>query len=221
MVVQPGKKGGADMNRIITRVSTTIATAALLASTFLPAAFAEISINISGNGSRSHSSVDFESNQSTTIVQSNDTQIHNNVSSHVNTGGNSASGNTGGDNAIRTGNATSDVKIVNHAGSNIASGNLCGCENSDIWISVHGNGSRSTSDVSVQSDKNFKQFQSNNTDIWNDVHNSLNTGRNRANDNTSGNWWWWHNNGGSTTIDTGSARSMVDIVNHGSSNVLY
>ena len=159
---------------IKTKISTAIATGAVLASSIAPAAFAN-SIEISGNGAFSRNSADVSQESSTRVVQSNDSNISNNVSVSNDTGGNSSSFNTGGDTTIRTGDATSDVRIVNEGNTNVANVQSCGCDSGGS-ISIHGNGAFSENDVDVDSSHETTYVQRNNQDIDNDVNVDNSTG---------------------------------------------
>src|SRR5687767_13335161 len=101
------------------KIAYFVSTAALLGSAGLFPAFAD-TVTISGNGAFSDNNVHVSEHDETFVRQSNNTSISNNVSSHSNTGNNSASYNTGGDVSILTGDAHSNVSIQNTAGINVA-----------------------------------------------------------------------------------------------------
>lgn len=181
----------------------------LLSAVFVSPAFASSDIRIAGNGSNSDSSVRVNEQNDVTVRQTNDTNISNNVSVDNNTGHNSISGNTGGDVTVRTGDATSNVDISNVAGSNVAHINGC-CDDADTNINIEGNGSRSENSVHVSKDADLTVTQHNATDINNDVDVRNNTGFNALDDNT------W----GDVSLQTGDARSDVNISNEAGKNVL-
>jgi len=181
----------------------------LLSAVFVGTASADTDLRIVGNGSHSDNSIRVNKEENLTVRQSNDTNITNNVSVDNNTGRNSASGNTGGDVRIRTGDATADVNITNKAGMNVA--NIgSGGEGEDTKIKIEGNGSWSDNSVRVSSESNLTVRQDNDTNIDNDVDIRNNTGHNRANGNT------W----GDVTIQTGNAEADVNISNEAAKNVL-
>jgi hypothetical protein len=160
---------------------SAVAVAGLTASFLAPSAFADTSILISGNGYRSDNSVSVDQNSSTTVVQSNDATFVNNVTTSNNTGGNSASRNTGGDVTIVTGDAESFVDISNSANRNELSISGCGtCGHGGSDILIVGNGAHSDNRVDVDSDheKFFGQF--NDADFRNSVNTHNNTGGNSA-----------------------------------------
>jgi hypothetical protein len=181
---------------IKTKISTAIATGAVLATSLAPAAFAN-SIEISGNGAFSDNSVDFTQRNTTRVVQSNDSNISNTVRVSNDTGGNSSSFNTGGDTTIRTGNASSDVSIVNEGNSNVANLQSCGCE-SGTDISIHGNGAFSENGVDVDTSRNTSLVQRNTQDIDNNVHVDNSTGNGSYDSGSGANYQhsmpYWNNN---------------------------
>jgi len=191
-----------------TKITSGLTTLVLLSAVFATPAFADTDVVIGGNGSHSDNTVRVDEDSTTTLRQSNDTTISNTVSVNNNTGHNTASGNTGGDVTIRTGDATSDVNISNQAGENIANINGC-CENGDTTLKILGNGSHSDNLIDFSRDANLTLIQDNDTDISNDVNVHNNTGYNSADGNT------W----GDVTIETGDANSQVNIHNEAGKNV--
>lgn len=77
-------------------------------------------VNNSGNGDGSTNTTNVAQSSDSTTNQSNDAHIVNNVNLSANTGGNSASLNTGGDSTIVTGDANVIASIVNFVNNNIA-----------------------------------------------------------------------------------------------------
>ena len=77
----------------------------------------------SGNGSNSDNNASSDQAIIDTITQVNVADIDNNLILDANTGGNSASGNTGGDVYITTGNADVTAQVLNIANTNIIGGN--------------------------------------------------------------------------------------------------
>jgi hypothetical protein len=241
-------KGGEKM--IKRTITTGIATAAIMFGTIAPAAFADSSFVISGNGSRSQNSITSDTSNTMIVSQSNDTRVNNDVSVSNDTGGNSASGNTGGGVSLRSGDASADVIIHNMAGSNVADiGNSCGCESGNVDAIIAGNGSRSDNSIDTSNNHYFLLNQQTNTDFDNNVDIDNSTGNNDVSDNTGGSsfwnnnfpWWmqnqhdmdWWktHNmgdwnnwnssNGGTTAFKSGNADATVLIHNMGSENIAY
>jgi spore coat protein C len=193
---------------MLNKITTGLTSLVLLSAVFATPAFADTDVVIAGNGSHSDNDVRVDLERNTTVSQTNDTDISNNVSVNNNTGYNSASGNTGGDVSIRTGDATSDVNISNQAGVNIANINGC-CDNGDTTLRILGNGYRSDNSINFSQENNLRLIQNNDTDITNDVDVHNNTGHNSADGNT------W----GDVSIDTGDADSNVYIHNEAGKNV--
>ena len=120
----------------------------------------------------------------TSVHQSNDTSISNNVSTHSNTGNNSANDNTGGDVSIHTGDARSHVSIENTAGVNAAYVNN-DHEKSDWKIKESENGAHSDNEIHFSNNDKKEVTQENDTKIENNVDVQANTGYNHADENTS------------------------------------
>lgn len=158
------------------------------------AAAEEITISVSGNGGGSNNSVEVTANTTTTVTQTNNADIHNDVSSDANTGDNTVSSNNG-EAAIVTGDATGTTDIANQGINLNSADNPCGdCQNNPINISIKGNGSDSINAVGLGISNNSGAYQSNSAQITNNVTNSANTGYNNAN-----------NNNGDVAIVTGDA----------------
>lgn len=83
-----------------------------------------ISITNDGNSSDSQNSGEVTSINDSTVVQENNALINNNVKLSANTGGNSASRNTGGDNSITTGDANVMLNLVNFVNNNFSGGRV-------------------------------------------------------------------------------------------------
>lgn len=72
-----------------------------------------------GNGAGSTNTSSINQTTANTTTQTNNTKIVNNLNLSANTGGNSTSRNTNGDNSIKTGDATVIASIVNFVNNNI------------------------------------------------------------------------------------------------------
>lgn len=79
----------------------------------------EVIVSNSGNGAGSDNSANSTTTTETTITQENDAVVNNELKLVANTGGNSASDNTGGSNEIKTGDAKVIANIVNFVNNNI------------------------------------------------------------------------------------------------------
>lgn len=140
---------------------------------------------ISGNGSDSHSEVKVDSAPQTTVQQSSDAHVNNDVKVTENTGDNKTSDNSGGSNSISTGNASSSTSISNSANSSSVSVQNCNCS-SNSSVSISGNGAYSHNKSDINSGANNSITVNQNAYLTNSVDENLNTGRNSANDNTNG-----------------------------------
>ncbi|HSX57960.1 MAG TPA: CHRD domain-containing protein [Candidatus Saccharimonadales bacterium] len=148
----------------------TLAIAASTATIFLGSvapALASTTVVISGNGADSNNRVNFTSRNTTTIRQTNNADISNNIHVISNTGGNTANKNTGGDVSIRTGNSNVDVNVSNRANSNVvfgfggsSSGNFSGKGN--FTVSGNFNNKDNHRDDNKNHDKDFDNKDSHN-----------------------------------------------------------
>lgn len=195
------------MTNLKVKLASGIATGAILANTLLPlGAFAEETYTVSGNGTGSQNSVTSSGNTSTTVNQSNEATVTNDVDVTSNTGNNEASGNTGGDVTVNTGNASSNVSVSNSANSNSAE--LGCCQSNGGTVDLSGNGANSNNTVKLMGDNTTTANQTNKANFTNNVNVDQNTGKNRANANT----------GGNVSVTTGDADSSVEIVNAANAN---
>ena len=204
------------MTKLQKKVATAIATGALLFNTALPA-FADVTLEISGNGADTYNKAEVDVNQNRTVVQSNEANISNNVTATADTGDNDANRNTGGSVSVDTGNATTKVDVSNAANSNEAELECC---EADVDVLISGNGDNSTNKVELDvndprhhrgHDDEFLGtgiFQENEAKIDNDVTAKADTGDNDANRNT----------GGDVSVTTGDAKTTVDILNQANAN---
>lgn len=168
------------------KIVSIVAVGLLYAVIAVPAAFADTDVEIRGNGSFSENEIEVERESSIEVEQENETDISNNVSISANTGGNSASGNTGGDVRVRSGNSSTSVLITNKSGCNSATiDNSCLCEE-DLTVSVGSNGSFSENEAEVEETHELEVEQKNEAEFENNVEVSQYTGGNRANFNTRG-----------------------------------
>src|SRR2546430_1696013 len=131
-----------------TRITTAIATGAVLLNALAPLAFAETQLNITGNGSDSKSTINLSNNNTTNVVQSNNATVNNDVKTNLSTGDNRANDNTGGNVVVDTGNAKSNVTLSTVANSNKANVEGCNaCNGGNVTVNVSNNGSDSKNRV--------------------------------------------------------------------------
>lgn len=193
------------MTTLQKKIATAIATATLLVNSALPV-FATTTIEISGNGSSSDSTVVAGMTQTTTVVQSNESDVTNVVNVNADTGDNKAEDNTNGDVEIETGDATVDVNVENTLNSNSA--DIDCCPSGDVDVLISGNGVDTDNDVNLALGTSTEVYQTNEADVKNLVWAEAETGDNDAEDNT----------GGSVSIDTGDADVTVDLSTWANSN---
>ncbi|MBI4136607.1 hypothetical protein HY469_00940 [Candidatus Roizmanbacteria bacterium] len=146
------------------------------------------------------------------------------------TGNNSASGNTGGDVSIETGDANTTGTIMNFLNTNAAgvmvsefniaddhmgdyvldfdANCISGCGGSTA-IANTGNGSDSTNTGSVDMTSTDQTFQTNDANIGNEMVLLADSGNNTADANT----------GGNSTINTGDANVAANILNFANTNL--
>lgn len=74
-----------------------------------------------GNGANTNNTTSVSQNTQNALSQTNNANIGNNLQLSANTGGNSTSYNTGGDNGIQTGDANIVANLVNFVNNNVAS----------------------------------------------------------------------------------------------------
>jgi hypothetical protein len=168
----------------------------------------DVDVLISGNGDNSYNKVDLDVNHSrhdesgTFVEQENEANIKNEVDADSNTGKNDANRNTGGDVEITTGSATTSVDILNQANGNSAkvSGNNDGVK---LSARILDNGADTTNKIYLDYEHSIVLDQDNEANVDNDVNADSDSGKNDANRNT----------GGEVSIDTGDAKTDVEIDN--------
>jgi outer membrane biosynthesis protein TonB len=195
----------------------------------------------SGNGSESENIAEIDQNTTNNTFQNNDANIENNLIIDATTSQNEVNDNTNGDNSIKTGNTNVDANVINVANSNVSGGvwwlvlvneagnwvgkivgspdgtNMAGSEGTEFVVDENGevvarnsdNGSGSTNNTSVAQNNTNNTTQENKINLVNNVDLSANTGHNDAKDNT----------GGNTSVETGDANVVANIVNFVNNNI--
>lgn len=197
------------MTNLLRKVSVGVATGALFASLFATAAFANVDVEIFGNGDNSINNATVDIITSTNITQNNTTNVSPDINSSAKTGNNEASNNTGGNVSIDTGNANSSVNVSVGGSSNAANITACGC-NQTVNTTISGNGVDTLNDALVTKTHVLSASQGNLTTVSGPVRSRARTGRNRANSNTNG----------TVNVTTGNAVSTVDVSVTAPSNTL-
>lgn len=194
-----------------------------------------------GNGSNSSNNGAVNDTLNNNVFQSNDANITNNLFIDAETGENNVTKNTDGNNSITTGNTNVDASILNIANMNLLGGNMWlvlvneagnwvgklfgapegsmiagadGMEfaydsNGQINVTNANNGSGSENSGTVNNTTNNDLNQTNTANVVNNVNLFANTGGNTADKNT----------GGNSSIITGDAEAIANIVNFVNNNI--
>lgn len=195
----------------------------------------------SQNGSDSTNSANATQNTTNNTVQTNLASITNNLNLDSTSGDNIASRNTDGSNSITTGNTSVDANVLNVANSNIDGGvwwlvlvneagqwigkimgapdgaNYAGSEGSEFTVNEAGevtavntgNGEGSQNNSNVTQNQTNNTVQTNNVNLTNNLNLAANTGGNSASRNT----------GGNSSVVTGDAQIMANLVNFVNNNI--
>lgn len=198
---------------IIHKLGTGIATASLLATAFVPVAFAETTTDVlvHGNGVDSETTVEIVNKDKTVVQQESATIVVNEIVNSSSTGGNGISGTTGeeSEQSIVSGDAKSVVTVSVTGGSNAAEVQSCGCDG-NANVEVSDNGAGSTQSVLLKLKNKLKVLQGSVTQSVTGISNKSKTGKNKIKNSTGS---------VSNTIESGDATSKVDVVVEGGSNV--
>ncbi|MGI5827631.1 MAG: hypothetical protein ACOX6V_01260 [Patescibacteria group bacterium] len=211
---------------------------------------ASLAAATTGNGSNSTNTTEFADTETSTLVQDNNAEIANDITAEATTGDNQTSNNTGGNSIVKTGNADTDVNVLNIANNNLEGGNwwlvlvnkagqwigkifgmkdgavAAGSEGLEVTVNEDGsvnatngsqpatvttteNGANSKNVTTITQTENSETFQTNNAAINNSLNLTANTGGNTASYNT----------GGDSTIITGDAKIVANIVNFVNNNI--
>lgn len=200
------------------KLTSAIAGSIAMFALATTATFADTTLEISGNGDGSTNTITVTSEQNCTVKQSSDTDVHALVGASASTGGNEASGNTGGNVTINTGNATANASVTVTGGSNTATDPCCcqqcneceGCSSGENAAVISGNGHGSTNDITVDKKKNTRVRQRANTSVGALVGAKAKTGKNKTNSNTNG----------TVLIDTGTTNSTASVDVFGGTNTI-
>ena len=148
---------------------------------------AKIDISSMGNGAGSDIKVRFNRISKTRINQSNNADVVNKINISSNTGGNTSSKNTGGDQKVDTGNIDNTVVVDNAVNVNdLVLVGCDDCDDHDSTITVDGNGANSDTDIKVEEKDDLRFTQDNDADVKTKIDVDADTGDNKANKNTNG-----------------------------------
>lgn len=197
------------MTKLQNKIASGMAGAAMLIASVAPyAVAADVTLQVSGNGSDSQSTVDVQKQSNTQVNQTNFAEVDNKIDVSSNTGDNEIEDNTGGNIDLETGNANQTVVVSNKLNSNVADVEECDCEGGETDVLIEGNGTNSTNRVDLEQRTRVDVDQFNAADVWNNVDHYANTGRNDIEDNT----------GADIEADTGNATATTVITTEANSN---
>ncbi|MEX0616872.1 MAG: hypothetical protein WD231_03630 [Candidatus Woykebacteria bacterium] len=197
------------LKKLTFKISLT--TAAFGASLLIaPGALAQTAQNQS-TGADSSNTAEVKVENDLNVSSNNTANINNNLKISANTGGNSASKNTG-DGTVKTGDITGRVSIVNDVNSNSLNDSNFDCSSLctvswDIKASNSHTGADSENSATVNVENDVDITQNNDLDIDNNLDADLNTGDNEADKNT-----------GDGSVKSGDIDFDVSIVNEGNNN---
>lgn len=159
---------------------------------------------ISGNGERSVNEVVVKEVRDTSIDQSNEANVANDIDIAATTGENTAADNSG-DVAIETGDTSAEVTIENSA--NVSSVEIGCCPEGDSSLEISGNASNSENAIDLDKNRDVDISIDQTANITNNVTGYMNTGDNVAKDNS-----------GSILIDTGDIK-VEGVIENGPVNI--
>ena len=151
-------------------IVTTIITSLVILSGDVHA----LEIEMSGNGSESSSEIQVAVEQETTVEQSYEANVENDVNTEANTGDNEASGNTGEETNISTGDIQNQVEVTNEVNSSTVQTQDCCQDNTSLVIEGNGADSENSIDYSQSQETNVQVIQE--ADIQNSITGNSNTG---------------------------------------------
>lgn len=143
-------------------------------------------IVVTGNGTGSSNEVNSSVSQDVNVSQDNNADVSNDVTVDATTGNNSASDNTGDDNAIKTGDVQVQTQIGNNVNTSVASVGCCPTNGNGGGAIISGNGSHSDNSISSNFSNTVNINVNQNADITNVINGYASTGGNTADDNTDG-----------------------------------
>lgn len=153
----------------------------------------DISAGNSTTGADSDNTADVSIDSSNCVDVHNDADIHNNIDVSANTGGNTASKNTG-DGSVSTGDAQVSARVINSVNKVGLSGNGSGSSLGSVDVLNHRTGAESDNHATVEFENRNDINIRNNADINNDIRGRAETSDNEASKNT-----------GDGSVETGDA----------------
>lgn len=173
-----------------------------------------VDVYVTGNGKGSTNEVTVDSSCAQTVSQSSETKAEVLLYVAGNSGYNDASGNTGADVKIKTGDVINEVKIGVYGGGNFAKVPDCCCgDESEGVVKVKENGKDSENTVEVTAESVFETEQDTQTSAGITAEILGNSGKNRAKYNTG--------KYSDVKIKTGAVKNKVSVKVKGGSNILF
>lgn len=196
---------------LIKKAMASAAAAGLMSLLSTGSVLAGTTVVIKDNGYDSDNIVRIRSGCQTTVIQGSETWAVAQISSSASTGGNEASGNTGGNVTVDTGKATSDVAVSVTGGDNSASvDSCCACLDGELDVKIMDNGAKSFNKVNNATWFSETAIQAAKTKAFVGIAAKAKTGKNKAK----------HNTGGAVIVTTDNAKSTVDVTVEGGTNTL-
>lgn len=142
------------------KFATGFVTGTLILASVIPA-FADTTVDITGNGNNSDNFVSVVNKCKTKVTQSNTTTANINLDVNGNSGGNTANGNVGSGVDIDTGAVNNTVMVTVTGGDNTAdlSGCCCNGNNDEPHVTIKNNGNNSINTALVRNKKKAKARQ--------------------------------------------------------------
>lgn len=139
-------------------------------------------IIITGNGSESSNEITITNSSSTTVTQSNDAQVNNNINTQATSGENTANSNTAENTSVQTGDINVSSTIQNNLNQSIA--DVGCCNNNEGTANISNNGSESQNAISYTNSTTTTVTAQNTATITNNVQGTAITGNNSASYNS-------------------------------------
>jgi len=192
----------------IRSATTVLVSVSMLCSSFLPA-FAQMNVEVTGNGAGSTNDVTDSTTNNTTVFQTNTATVSNKLKITSSTGGNQIKGTTGGNAQVETGNANISASVTNTVNTNQAVVDTCNCDQS-VDALVTGNGAESQNTINHTQNNTASVVQDGVAEVTNELKLNADTGTNEIKGLT----------GGTAKIETGNVTiAPVEVINTVNTNV--
>lgn len=164
------------------KMTTAVATMAMLANFALPVA----AQTISGNNSDSSNYINTDYDYDFDLDQNNDADVNNSVTVSLNSGGNTVKDVVGGEVEVETGDVEAGVQIMNQLNMNVAAFDTCGSCGMAGDFKIADNNSKTDNDIDYDYDSDVDLDQDNDADVENDVDVTGKSGDNEVDDVVNG-----------------------------------